>query len=60
MPKPTARSVPVITVKNISDRPASITSKVDGNTITIMPKKTARISANFASALPAGPIRKIA
>jgi hypothetical protein len=59
MPKPTARSVPVITVKNISDRPASIKSK-NGKTITIMPKRTARIAAHFASALPAGPIRKIA
>lgn len=58
MPKPTARSVPVITVKNVTNRPQAITSS-NGTTITVMPKKTTRIAAHFASNLPSA-VRKIA
>ena len=60
MPKPTARSVQVIAVKNTSNKPFPITSKETGDTMTIMPKRTTRIAAHFASGLPSGPVRKIA
>jgi hypothetical protein len=41
----------VITVKNTSDRPQPITTP-EGKTITIYPKATTQIDADFATSLP--------
>jgi len=55
-----ARNVPIITVRNTSDRPVPIKSKETGDTVTIMAKKSTQIAAHFASAIPAtGPVRRV-
>jgi hypothetical protein len=59
MPKTLARDHDKIAVKNTTNRPQKLISKVTGDTITIMPRKTTHVHAHFATSLPPRAVRRI-